>query len=588
MTIIRRHPLHLMTVLLLILTVMLAACTNRKDTVVSTQGTGNYNNDYIKEICVSQPGRALAMLDTAEQKGYMHPIDIYALRSMIYNNVMMEYGKAADWAMKALHHKDISQFPDKEESLLNMATSEYCSIGEYASCLRVADHGLDVAYKRGNDHLAAQLLLTIGLVHNEVGNVGHALSSFDKSIGTFRTLAEKNPTWDTYYEYLSALGQQTSVLLDCKHYKEIFDLRPAYEQALRRMQSMQQNIVGADDAINAAFYSIYAIAYEESGDHAAGEAMFNQLMLTRAAQTDQGSTYVVPYLLLRHRWAEALRRLDGEEKQYLAAGHDTIDFYFSHTLLMNKTRAYQALGQYKEAITCGMRAYALSDSLQQRIHNENAAWLSERFGNKMLALHIEKQKKQLRTSKTVIIGSTTALLILVLLMIRIVRDNRLIRKKNRAASQLISELSAYKTQLYQLMGQKNGHTDAAATSDDAADREAFLRVEKCIVDDRLFLRPKLTRDEAADHAGISRIRFATLFSHYANVTFAAYINDLRLNYAAQLLMTRPNYSVEAIAQECGIPVRQTFYRLFSKKYGITPAEYRNAMGNENEEEKEEE
>lgn len=204
----------------------------------------------------------------------------------------------------------------------------------------------------------------------------------------------------------------------------------------------------------------------------------------------------------------------------------------------------------------------------------------------MLSLHIEKQKKQLRTSKTVIIGSTTALLILVLLMVRIVRDNRLIRRKNRAASQLINELSAYKNQIYQMMNQQTVPSGDAPSDEDAADRDAFLRVEKRIVDDRLFLRPKLSREEAADHVGISRGRFAALFSRYGHGTFTSYINDLRLNYAAHLLMTCPNYSVEAIAQECGIPVRQTFYRLFSKKYGITPAEYRNAMSNDDDDDRE--
>ena len=43
---------------------------------------------------------------------------------------------------------------------------------------------------------------------------------------------------------------------------------------------------------------------------------------------------------------------------------------------------------------------------------------------------------------------------------------------------------------------------------------------------------------------------------------------------------KSNYTIEAIANECGVPIRQTFYRLFSKKFGMTPAEYRNVVADE--------
>ena len=41
-----------------------------------------------------------------------------------------------------------------------------------------------------------------------------------------------------------------------------------------------------------------------------------------------------------------------------------------------------------------------------------------------------------------------------------------------------------------------------------------------------------------------------------------------------MLKEHPEYAVEAIAGECGIPNKQTFYRLFLEQYGMTPAEYR--------------
>lgn len=50
-----------------------------------------------------------------------------------------------------------------------------------------------------------------------------------------------------------------------------------------------------------------------------------------------------------------------------------------------------------------------------------------------------------------------------------------------------------------------------------------------------------------------------------------------MDYAAKILKEKPNYSIEAVAKECGISVRQTFYRLFQKKFGMTPVEYRSSI-----------
>ena len=68
--------------------------------------------------------------------------------------------------------------------------------------------------------------------------------------------------------------------------------------------------------------------------------------------------------------------------------------------------------------------------------------------------------------------------------------------------------------------------------------------------------------------------FVSLLMVFSGKPFNRYINDMRLDYAAALLRKNTNFSVEAIAIDCGIPVRQTFYRLFTEKFGLSPAEYR--------------
>lgn len=116
--------------------------------------------------------------------------------------------------------------------------------------------------------------------------------------------------------------------------------------------------------------------------------------------------------------------------------------------------------------------------------------------------------------------------------------------------------------------------DAAARLKDDKSRDMFLQLEQRIINERLFRKPKISRDELIALLGVDKGTFVSLLMVYSGKPFNRYINDMRLDYAASLLRKNTNFSVEAIAIDCGIPVRQTFYRLFTEKFGLSPAEYR--------------
>lgn len=116
--------------------------------------------------------------------------------------------------------------------------------------------------------------------------------------------------------------------------------------------------------------------------------------------------------------------------------------------------------------------------------------------------------------------------------------------------------------------------DAAARLKDGKSRDMFLQLEQRIINERLFRKPKISRDELIALLGVDKGTFVSLLMVYSGKPFNRYINDMRLDYAASLLRKNTNFSVEAIAIDCGIPVRQTFYRLFTEKFGLSPAEYR--------------
>ena len=106
------------------------------------------------------------------------------------------------------------------------------------------------------------------------------------------------------------------------------------------------------------------------------------------------------------------------------------------------------------------------------------------------------------------------------------------------------------------------------------DKILFQRAEKAILSHELFLRDDMSRKLLDKHVHIPKNKFAPLFRQFSGKNFPGYINALRLEKAAKMLLEHPKHTIESIATDCGIPVAQTFYRLFRERFGVTPTQYR--------------
>lgn len=83
---------------------------------------------------------------------------------------------------------------------------------------------------------------------------------------------------------------------------------------------------------------------------------------------------------------------------------------------------------------------------------------------------------------------------------------------------------------------------------------------------------QVTLEEISNQCGYSVAHFSKKFKSVTGKTFVEYLNDVRLNYAVNIL-SNSNVRITDLAFDCGFGSVRNFNREFRKKYGCSPNEY---------------
>ena len=84
---------------------------------------------------------------------------------------------------------------------------------------------------------------------------------------------------------------------------------------------------------------------------------------------------------------------------------------------------------------------------------------------------------------------------------------------------------------------------------------------------------KVSLEEVAAYLGMNRTYFCMFFKKHYGKGFADYLNDLRIDKAAVMLL-QGDRQIADIARECGFKTAPYFTRAFRRSRGMTPGEYR--------------
>lgn len=123
-------------------------------------------------------------------------------------------------------------------------------------------------------------------------------------------------------------------------------------------------------------------------------------------------------------------------------------------------------------------------------------------------------------------------------------------------------------QLYRILAVLSGSDERGESVQNAAVLHAISYMEH-------HFSEKLTIEKIADQVNLSEYYFSRLFRRCTSMSPHAYLVNLRITMARQLL-TASQKSVERIAEECGFHSTTNFIRSFREHVGCTPKQFRRA------------
>lgn len=555
---------------------------------------------YIQDISMTEPHRALEILDEAEKNNRIPMYEINNLRGMVYHNGLNEFQIALDYALKAWESDSIRNDPEQALMLIKMIAEEYSVTGKYLECIQFANTGMTIAQQTGNKHEEANMLLYNGIAKREMGLKKEAEEYFFRTIEIQKKIVERSQSWGEVDDLFFSYGTLITAYQEDGRYQQAIELLPELEELIDKLKTYSNLPDGFIDMRYAQEYITYACNYAMIGEFEKAQQYYERYLQTDYASTPDGEYLRVDYLVYTDRYQEALPYIKEQQLSYTDES-EKLNYSYLHYILEAAAQCYMGLKNYQAAAETYKEMYILVDSLKSNERQNMALELATIYETNEKSRQITEQKAQLRQTRIILITSTGMLLLATIIIWLITHNLKISRKKNKIMAGQIDELLSYRDELlnakeiirslsqssvkkvipettavndFTLTEAQEVTEDKETEIEESSLKDLFEELETMVNKEHLFLDPDICRDMLTKRLHIKKNVFAQMIQTYAHTNFNGYINNKRLEYSIRLLKDYHNYTIEAVASDSGFNNVRTYYRQFREKYGMTPAEYR--------------
>ena len=194
----------------------------------------------------------------------------------------------------------------------------------------------------------------------------------------------------------------------------------------------------------------------------------------------------------------------------------------------------------------------------------------------------------LKEADTIILILVLFVILLIVLGVVSLHYNRIVSRRNEQLLRILHALDDYRVIAGdgELSLDEQEEAITKAQPKPKADRKGqldeeqafFVKMDARVNKEKPFTNPDFDQQSLAKFMDVDLYTFCQLLPRYKNAERALeYINSLRAEYAAKILMENPNYPMDDVAEICGFTSIASFNSVFKFAFGITPTTYLNGI-----------
>lgn len=529
----------------------------------STQAT---TEQTLRSMVVEYPDSVIAILDRIEKsaKPSLSPVRISLMRAIAYNEKRM-FTYVNKYAREALESDSINTLPKIKTNALSLLSMSQLFFGNIQGSIESCSEAIKIAHESGNLPGELSILNKMAMNYFTLGDSEKGYEALETTISRgassddVRVLANVSAAYGVKIVHLYGDNRFAEALRESQKRLDI----------ISRIDNIGGAPNGFTDQQRAYTYARIACSAEKAGNTSEAADAYARFLETDYGRSDVGKPYIMDYLLDAHKYSTVLEYTKPLFSKFQST--DTINDDYCSLLTVN-SKAQSGLGNYKLGYHFMERAKTIQDSIYMREKNTQAQELATVFALNENQLELQEEKAESQKRLILLWSAAGIILLVVVILIILWWQFRIIKRHNRLAARRIDELLEQHEQQREVL---------ATTEENKDNKDAFIKMEQTIIGGLLFKNPKFNRDDICKATGLSRNMVIQLIHEFAGLAPSGYITKLRLEYSVKLIKEHPEWSIDGIVEECGYVRRATYYSHFVKFYGLTPAQYRKELKNEN-------